>query len=90
MHRHHTEDEADRLIAATMYLMSCHARSRCPRLACMVRRHLSLIGRHPAVTEGVRDMAHKMACAWKAILEYDERADAERAAGEPQQAPAVH
>lgn len=67
------EEDADRLLSATLYLMSCHARNGCPRLACMVQHHLRLLGRHPAVPERVRDVAQKLASAWKAVAAHDER-----------------
>lgn len=75
------EDEADRLLSATLYLMSCHARSRCPRLACLVQHHLRMIARHPGATERVRDIAQKMGCAWRAIQANDERQQAFQAKG---------
>ncbi|QJR11069.1 hypothetical protein DSM104443_02140 [Usitatibacter rugosus] len=56
--------EADRLLAAAIYLMSCHARSGCPRIACMVERHLQLLGRHPQVGEHVRHTCRQLAAAW--------------------------
>lgn len=73
MQRHETEDHADRLVAATLYLMSCHARTSCPRLACMIEHHLRLIGRHAEVTDRVRDIAQKLAASWTAIRRHDER-----------------
>ena len=56
--------EADRLMAATIYLMTCHARTHCPRLAYMVERHLELIARNSACGELVRDTCSKLAAAW--------------------------
>lgn len=71
--------EADRLLAAAIYLMSCHARNGCPRLACMVRRHFELIGRHPDAGVLVRDTCRRLAAAWENI----ERVDARRASSQP-------
>jgi len=65
--------EADRLLAAAIYLMSCHARNRCPRIACMVERHLHLLGRHPEVGERVRHTCRQLAAAWKSVRVSDER-----------------
>lgn len=65
--------EADRLLAAAVYLMTCHARNGCPRLACMIRHHLQMIGRHPGAADHVSDMAQKLSAAWSAILVRDER-----------------
>ncbi len=64
--------ETDRLLAATIYLMSCHARSGCPRLACMVSRHLELLGRNPNAGEFVRDTCRRLAAAWEAVRRHDE------------------
>jgi hypothetical protein len=68
-----SEREFDRMLAATIYLMSCHARSRCPRLACMVQSHLRFLGRHPCTPEHVRHTAQKLAAAWEAIRRHDEQ-----------------
>lgn len=75
-----SEEQADRLLAATIYLMSCHARSHCPRVACMVEHHLRLIGRHLGTTDRVRDVAQKLAAAWAAIRRHDERLAVQRVA----------
>lgn len=72
MRRHENEEHADRLVAATLYLMSCHARTSCPRLASMIEHHLRLIGRHLGVTDRVRDIAQKLAASWTAIRRHDE------------------
>jgi len=60
--------EADRLLAAALFLMSCHARNGCPRIACMVERHLQLLGRHPEVGEHVRHTCLQLAAAWAATV----------------------
>jgi hypothetical protein len=65
---------ADRLLAAALYLMSCHARTRCPRLACMIERHLELIARHPGAGERVADTCRRLALSWIAIRQHDEHA----------------
>jgi len=65
-------DEADRMVAAMIYLITCHARSGCPRLACMVRAHMRLIARHPATGECLREICRRMGCAWEAIRAHDE------------------
>jgi hypothetical protein len=66
--------EADRLLAAAIYLMSCHARNQCPRLACMVRCHLQQIARHRGAGKFVGDICRRMSSAWEAIRQHDERA----------------
>lgn len=65
-------DESGRMLAATLYLMSCHARTQCPRLACMVERHLALLARHPGTQAHVADLARKLANSWRAIRVHDE------------------
>lgn len=60
--------EADRLLAATLYLMTCHARNGCPRLAEMVRRHFELISRHPESGELVRDTCKRLCAAWESPI----------------------
>jgi hypothetical protein len=76
--------EADRLMAATIYLMSCHARTRCPRLAYMVERHLELIARNPECGEFVRDTCNKLSAAWECVRGADEHHRTERSASEPE------
>ena len=67
------EREADRMIAATLYLMSCHARNRCPRIACMVEHHLRCLGRHAGAGEHVRELSRRLSAAWVAVRKHDER-----------------
>jgi len=73
MHTADSEGEADRLVAATIYLMTCHARTACPRLACMIHHHLRIMGRHAGVTEEVRDIAQRLASSWSVVRARDER-----------------
>ena len=80
-------EQADRLLAATIYLMSCHARSGCPRLACMIGIHLRQLGRHPGTGEHVRDSCQKLCAAWEAIRRHDERREAPPPA---EQGPPLH
>lgn len=82
--------EADRLLAAAIYLMSCHARSGCPRLACMVGRHLELIGVHPEVGDRVRETCRRLAAAWEAVRAHDEREAERRCAAQGTTPKAVH
>jgi hypothetical protein len=65
-------EEADRILAATLYLMSCHARNGCPRLACMIERHLALLAKHRGSGCHVADTCRKLSCAWRAIANHDE------------------
>ena len=66
------DPEADRLLCAAIYLMSCHARSHCPRLACMIGHHLDLIARHPGSGERIALMCRQLRGSWDAIRRYDE------------------
>jgi hypothetical protein len=75
--------EPDRILAAAIYLMSCHARTRCPRIACMVERHLALLGKHPEVGDHVRQTCRQLAAAWRAVGAHDERCLQERASPAP-------
>lgn len=59
--------EVDRLLAATIYLMTCHARNNCPRLAEMVKRHFELIARHPDSGEIVRDTCKRLSTSWASV-----------------------
>jgi hypothetical protein len=70
------DPEADRLLCAAIYLMSCHARNHCPRLACMIGHHLELISRHPGSTERIALMCRQLRAAWEAIRQFDERTEA--------------
>jgi len=80
--------EADRLLAAAIYLMSCHARNGCPRLAYMVKRHFELIARHPESGELVRDTCKRLAAAWESIGRHDLRVAASSpASGETGEVP---
>lgn len=66
--RDRTEREAERLVVATLYLMSGYARTRCPRLACMVARHLEVLARHPGAGGLLREMAARLAGPWNPRL----------------------
>ena len=69
--------EADRILAAAIYLMTCHARSHCPRIACIIERHLALLAGHGESGDLVRDMARRLSPAWRVIRDHDERLRAE-------------
>jgi hypothetical protein len=56
-----SDREADRLLSAALYLMSCQARGGGPRLARMIGRHLELIARHPRVGDLVRETCRRLA-----------------------------
>lgn len=77
------DTEANRLAAATIYLMTCHARSRCPRVAAMVEAHLRALSRHAHASTLVKHMAGKLAAAWVAVRRHDEAACSDTAAKPP-------
>jgi hypothetical protein len=70
------DPEADRLLCAAIYLMSCHARSHCPRLARMIGHHLHLIANHPGATERTALVCRQLLAAWDAIRSFDESGEA--------------
>ena len=55
---------ADTLLAALIYLMSCHVRSGCPRVAACVSDHLRRIALHPDVAPIVREVCAGLRSAW--------------------------
>jgi hypothetical protein len=63
------EAGADRLLAATLYLMSRYAASPCPRLARLVDRHLRAVAAHPEASPLVREMSRRAALEWKGHAE---------------------
>jgi hypothetical protein len=65
-------EEADRLLAAVLYLMCCHARTGCPRLAFMIEKHFEAIGHHPEVGDRVRDTCRRLRASWVAIRQHGE------------------
>lgn len=60
-------DQVDRLLAATLFLMSGHATTPCPRIACMVARHLECIARHPGAGDRVATICRQLAARWFAL-----------------------
>lgn len=69
MDRHPLADEihagsADALLASTLYLMSRHAASPCPRLAKVVDRHLAAVAVHPGCGALVRETCRRAAPEW--------------------------
>lgn len=55
----------DRLLAATLYLMSRYAASPCPRLARLVDRHLQAVAANPQTSPLVREMSRRAAREWE-------------------------
>ena len=67
-----SDGDADRVVAATLYLMSCHARNHCPRLAHMIGQHLRLLAHHDQAGVHVADTCSRLSAAWEAIRRHDE------------------
>jgi hypothetical protein len=61
------EDELSRpetLLAAVIYLMTHYPRTRCPRIACCISRHLQCLALHPGAAPVVRDMCAALVGFW--------------------------
>jgi hypothetical protein len=64
---HECAAQADRLLAATLYLMSAYARTRCVRLAGMIEHHLGLIACNGEVSPCVGAVARQLVTTWHAL-----------------------
>lgn len=53
------------VVAALIYLMSCHRRSGCPKLALYVSRHMTAIALHPDAPPVVRDVCAALRESWE-------------------------
>lgn len=60
---------AETITASLLYLMTCYARSGCPRLALCVARHMQCLALHPDAAPVVRDICAGMLGAWQAAAE---------------------
>jgi hypothetical protein len=83
MDRHPFTDEveagsAETLLASTLYLMSRHAATPCPKLARVVDRHLAALAAHPGCGPLVRETCRRAAGDWAAA-----RADCPLGFGQP-------
>jgi hypothetical protein len=54
----------DTIVAALIYLMTHHARSRCPRLALGIARHMQALAAHPEAATVVRELCAGLQTAW--------------------------
>lgn len=73
------EDETSRpetIIAGLVYLMSCYARSGCPRVAVCISRHLQCLALHPEAPRVVRDTCAALHGAWSRMAETGPAPDA--------------
>jgi hypothetical protein len=57
------------VISATLYLMSCHACNRCPRLAVIVSRHLRAIAQLDTVAEPLRATCRRLCVHWEQMAQ---------------------
>jgi len=73
------DDETSRpetIIAGLVYLMSCYARSGCPRVAVCISRHMQCLALHPEAPRVVRDTCAALHGAWSRMAETAPAADA--------------
>jgi len=68
------QSRVETLTAALLYLMTHYSRTRCPRLALCVARHMQCLALHPDAPLMVRDICASLHGAW---------GEAETATGEP-------
>jgi hypothetical protein len=54
----------DTIVAALIYLMTHHARSRCPRLALGIARHMQALAAHPEAAAVVRELCAGLQASW--------------------------
>ena len=54
----------DTIVAALIYLMTHHARSRCPKLALGVARHMQALAAHPEAATVVRELCAGLQTTW--------------------------
>jgi hypothetical protein len=62
-----TEEELSRpeiLVAGVIYLMTHYVRSRCPRLAVCISRHMQCLATHPEAPPVVRDICAGLHGTW--------------------------
>jgi hypothetical protein len=52
------------LLAAVIYLMTHYSRTRCPRIANCISRHLQCLAAHPRAAPVVRDMCAALIDPW--------------------------
>jgi len=57
----------DRVLASTLYLMSCYASTPCARIAGLVDRHLELLAREADCGPLVRETCRRLADHWDAL-----------------------
>jgi hypothetical protein len=59
--------EVDRLLASTIYLMSCHAGAPCARIASLIERHLEALSRHAEAGPLLRETCRRLGDHWEAL-----------------------
>jgi len=57
----------DRILASTLYLMSCYASAPCARIAGLVDRHLEVLARDSETGPLVRETCRRLAEHWDAL-----------------------
>ena len=59
-----TENRAETITAALLFLMTHYARTGCPRLAVCVSRHMQCLATHPDAPPVVREICASLHGAW--------------------------
>jgi len=54
------------VLGALLYLMTAYHRTRCPRIAASVARHLDCLADHPQADATIRDLCAEMREEWRA------------------------
>ena len=58
---------AETVTAALIYLMTHYARTRCPRLAVCVARHMQCLATHPDASPVLRDICASLHGPWSEV-----------------------
>jgi len=66
-----TENRAETITAALLYLMTHHARTGCPRLAVCVARHMQCLAVHPDAPPVVREICASLHGVWDPVARGD-------------------
>jgi hypothetical protein len=61
------ENRYETLVASLIYLMTHYARTRCPRLAICIARHMQLLAVHADADYVVRDICSALQGSWQQV-----------------------
>lgn len=79
---------AEAIVAGTLCLMSCYARTPTPAQAERIANNLAMLGNNPAVSDEMRTLCRRLAERWDALAL--EASREETAARRPQPAGSLH